>query len=43
MQDDLRILKRYGLVRMTRGQGTGKRATKVPEAPFAEIALKIAI
>jgi predicted transcriptional regulator len=43
VQDDLRILQRYGLVRMKRGRGTGRRATKVPEAPFGEIALKIAI
>ncbi len=43
VQEDLRILERYGLVRMSQGRGTGKRPTKVPEAPFAEIALKIAI
>ena len=43
VQEDLRILEKYGLVRMTEGRGTGKRRVKVPEALFGEIALKIAI
>jgi len=43
VQDDLRLLQEYGLVRMTKGRGVGRRAVKVPEALFGEIALKIAI
>ena len=43
VQEDLRILEKYGLVRMTEGRRTGKRRVKVPEALFGEIALKIAI
>jgi predicted transcriptional regulator len=43
VQDDLRLLEEYGLVQMTRGQGTGKRKVKVPRTVFGEIALKIAI
>jgi len=43
VQQDLRILQDYGLVRMTPVRRTGKRRAKVPEAPFDEIALKIAI
>ena len=43
VQDDLRLLTRYGLVRMTRARSVGRRKVRVPEAPFAEIALKIAI
>ena len=42
VQDDLRLLARYGLVRMRRGRRLG-REVKAPEAPFDEIALKIAI
>jgi predicted transcriptional regulator len=43
VQQDLRILEKYGLVRMTPARRAGKRLAKVPEAPFDEIALKIAI
>ncbi len=43
VQQDLRLLQEYGLIRITQGRGTGKRRTKVPEALFGEIALKIAI
>lgn len=43
VQDDLRILERHGLVRMTRGRSAGKRKVKVPRALFGEIALRIAI
>lgn len=43
VQDDLRLLEDYGLVRLAEGRGTGKRRTKVPEVLFGEIALKIAI
>ncbi len=43
VQDDLRLLEEYGLVRLTEGRGAGKRRTKVPEVLFGEIALKIAI
>jgi predicted transcriptional regulator len=43
VQQDLRILEEYGLIRMTAGSRAGKRRVKIPEAPFAEIALKIAI
>ncbi len=43
VQDDLRLLEEYGLVRTTKGRGAGRRAVKVPQALFGEIALKIAI
>ncbi|MGH7333367.1 MAG: hypothetical protein ACREKS_11630 [Candidatus Rokuibacteriota bacterium] len=43
VQQDLRILERYGLIRMSAARRAGKRFAKVPEAPFGEIALKIAI
>jgi predicted transcriptional regulator len=43
VHDDLRLLEKYGLIRMTRGRGAGGRATKVPQALFDEINLKIAI
>ena len=43
VQDDLRVLARYGLVRLTSEHGTGRRRVRVPRAPFSEIALKIAI
>ena len=44
VQQDLRLLESYGLVRMatSRGPGKGRRA-KAPQALFREIALKIAI
>ena len=43
VQQDLRILEEYGLIRMTPARGTGKRPVKVPQAPFDEITLKVAI
>ena len=43
VQDDLRILERYGLVRMSRGRAMGKRRVKTPRAVFGEIALGIAV
>jgi len=43
VQDDLRLLQEYGLVRMTKGRAVGRRAVKVPEALFGQIELKIAI
>lgn len=43
VQDDLRLLARYGLVRMANGKGSGKRRVRVPHAVFDQIELKIAI
>ena len=43
VQSDLRLLERYGVVRMTRGRGVGRRSVRTPTTPFSEIALKIAI
>lgn len=43
VQEDLRLLEEYGLIRIRQGRSIGKRRTKVPEALFDEIALKIAI
>src|SRR2546422_356022 len=43
VQDDVRTLERYGLVRISRGRTIGKRKVKVPRALFNEIALRIAI
>jgi predicted transcriptional regulator len=43
VQDDLRLLVRCGLVRMSNGRGAGKRRVRVPKALFDEIELKIAI
>jgi predicted transcriptional regulator len=43
VQQDLRLLEEYGLIRIANGRSVGKRRTKVPEALFGEIALKIAI
>ena len=43
VQDDLRLLERYGLVKMSAGHGAGARRVKVPRALFGQIALKIAI
>jgi predicted transcriptional regulator len=43
VQDDLRLLARYELVRMGAGRGTGNRKVKIPTAPFDQIALEIAI
>ena len=43
VQEDLRLLERYGLVRMTNGTRSGKRKVRVPKALFDQIELKIAI
>ena len=43
VQDDLRTLERYGLVRVSRGRTIGKRRVKIPQAVFGETALRIAI
>ena len=43
VQEDLRTLERYGLVRVSRGRTIGKRRVKIPQAVFGEIALRIAI
>ncbi len=43
VQQDLRLLEEYGLVRLTKSRRVGKRRVKVPRAPFDAIALKIAI
>ncbi len=42
VQDDIRILERHGLVKITK-HPRGRRRVKVPQAPFEEIALRIAI
>jgi predicted transcriptional regulator len=43
VQSDLQILRRYGLIRLSRGRGAGKRKVRVPQAMFGAIQLKIAI
>ncbi len=43
VQEDLRLLEEYGLVRVTKARSVGKRRVRVPEALFREIALRIAI
>lgn len=43
VQNDLKVLERYGLVHLGRGQSAGGRRVKMPRAMFSEIALKIAI
>ncbi len=43
VQQDLRILEQHGLIKMSRGRGTGKRAVTVPTALCREITLRIAI
>jgi len=43
VQEDLRILEEYGLIRMIPASRAGKRRVKIPEARFDEIALRIAI
>jgi predicted transcriptional regulator len=43
VQDDLRLLETYGLIRMTNATRSGKRRVRVPQAVFDHIALKIAI
>lgn len=43
VQDDLRLLETYGLIRMADGTRSGKRRVRVPQAVFDQIELKIAI
>ena len=43
VQEDLRLLERYGLVRIGHGRSSGKRKVRIPQAVFNEIALRIAI
>ena len=43
VQGDLKLLERYGLVRMSQEHRKGKRRVKVPRTIFRQIALKIAI
>ena len=43
VQDDLRLLERYALIRMADATSSGKRRVRVPQAVFDQIALKIAI
>jgi predicted transcriptional regulator len=42
VQEDIRILERHGLVQIAK-EPRGKRQVKVPQVPFDQIALKIAI
>src|SRR2546425_2254334 len=43
VQDDLRLLETYGLIRMAGATRPGKRRVRVPHAVFDQIELKIAI
>lgn len=43
VQDDLRLLETYGLIRMADGTRSGRRRVRVPQALFDQIELKIAI
>ena len=43
VHEDLRILEKYGLVRMADATRTGNRRVRVPRSLFDEIELKIAI
>lgn len=43
VQDDLRLLETYGLIRMANAPRSTKRRVRVPQALFDEIELKIAI
>ncbi len=43
VQDDLRLLETYGLIRMADGTRSGKRRVRVPRAVVDQIELKIAI
>ena len=43
VQDGVRLLERYGLVRLGHGRSSGKRKVTIPEALLDVIALKIAI
>ncbi len=42
VQADVKLLERHGLLRLREDRSTGRKA-KVPEAPYREIALRIAI
>jgi predicted transcriptional regulator len=43
VQDDLRLLETYGLIRMADATRAGKRRVRVPQALFDQIELRIAI
>src|SRR5215831_9254319 len=43
VQDDLRILQRHGLIRMSDATRSGKRRVRIPQSLFDQIELKIAI
>src|ERR671918_7936 len=43
VQDDLRLLETYGLIRMADATRSGKRRVRIPQALFDQIELKIAI
>jgi len=43
VQQDVRLLERHGLIHLTEKRRGRKSKVKVPEAPFEQIALKIAI
>ncbi len=43
VQTDLKLLEKHGLVHLRRTRGSAQRKAKVPEAPYREIALRIAI
>ncbi len=43
VQTDLKILEKHGLVHFRKVRRAAHRKAKVPEAPYREIALKIAI
>ena len=43
VQTDLKVLERHGLVRFRRAGRAHQRVSKAPEAPYREIALRIAI
>ncbi|MBZ5561211.1 MAG: helix-turn-helix domain-containing protein [Acidobacteriia bacterium] len=43
VQTDLKVLEKHGLVRFRPARRAARRASKAPEAPYREIALRIAI
>ena len=43
VQEDLRLLETYGLIRMADAMRSGKRRVRVPQAVFDQIELRIAI
>ena len=43
VQEDVKLLERYGLVHLSRGRGAGKRVVRTPRTTCSEIALRIAI